>query len=69
MSIIDYLKTNFQDSDDSFVDYAQFAFRVAEDPQGILIIQSDIYEYDLIDDSKLVHKYICPPLQEEGYET
>lgn len=128
----DYLKTHFRNSDEFFMDYEEFAFRVSEDPNGFLILQSDTYEYDmiemckklkrlfsdhvkiillssdyqmneyahtivdcflqypvsrlelmdaisklsnkkrkilLIDDSKLVHKHICPPLEEEGYET
>jgi DNA-binding response OmpR family regulator len=128
----DYLRTNFRTTDENFVDYDQFAFRVAEDPQGILVLQSETHEYDviemckklkrlfadtikivllsadyqvqayshtvvdaflqfpvsrqelmaaigqladkkrkilLIDDSKLVHKHLCPPLAEEGYET
>ncbi len=127
----DYLKSSFRTLDDNFVDYQQFALRVSEDPQGILILQSDEHEYDviemckklkrlfadtikivflssdylvheysqtvvdaflqfpvsreelidaiekltdkkrkvlLIDDSKLVHKHLCPPLIEEGYE-
>ena len=127
----DYLKNNFRDSDEFFINYEQFAFHVAEDPQGVLILQSDKHEVDfietckklkrmfsdkikilflssdyhvqeyartvsdgflqfpvsrdeltiaineliekkrkilLIDDSKLVHKHICPPLIEEGYE-
>jgi len=127
----DYLKSQFRDSDEFFINYEQFAFHVAEDPQGVIILQSDTHEYDfietckklkrmfsdkikilflssdynvqeyaqtvtdaflqfpvsrdeltsaineliekkrkilLIDDSKLVHKHICPPLLEEGYE-
>jgi DNA-binding response OmpR family regulator len=127
----DYLKSNFRDNDEFFINYEQFAFHVAEDPQGVIILQSDSLEYDfietckklkrmfsdkikilflssdyhvqeyaqtvtdaflqfpvsrdeltsaineliekkrkilLIDDSKLVHKHICPPLIEEGYE-
>ena len=127
----DYLKAHFRDGDEFFINYDQFAFHVAEDPQGIIILQSDSKEYDfietckrlkrmfsdkikilflssdyhvseyaksvtdrflqfpvsraeltqainelidkkrkilLIDDSKLVHKHICPPLIEEGYE-
>ena len=128
----EYLKTHFATPNDHFIDYEQFAVRVAEDPQGILILQSDSFEHDiiemckrlkrlfaeslkivllsadyqvheyahtvvdaflqfpvshtdltnaigqltgkkrrilLIDDSKLVHKHLCPPLEEEGYET
>ncbi|MEI6873293.1 MAG: response regulator, partial [Verrucomicrobiota bacterium] len=128
----EYLKTHFSTPNDHFIDYEQFAIRVAEDPQGILILQSDSHEHDiiemckrlkrlfaeslkivllsadyqvheyahtvvdaflqfpvshtdltnaigqltgkkrrilLIDDSKLVHKHLCPPLEEEGYET
>ncbi|MCB1159543.1 MAG: response regulator, partial [Leptospiraceae bacterium] len=127
----DYLKTHFKDLHEFFIDYEQLAYQVSEDPQGILILQSDSREYDiiemcknlkrlfannikilllssdyqvyeyaqtavdsflqfpiskpelmhaiselsekkrkilLIDDSKLVHKHICPPLKEEGYE-
>jgi DNA-binding response OmpR family regulator len=127
----DYLKNHFRDNDEFFINYEQFAFHVAEDPQGIIILQSDTHEYDfietckklkrmfsdkikilflssdysvqeyaqtvtdaflqfpvsrdeltsainellekkrkilLIDDSKLVHKHIRPPLLEEGYE-
>ncbi|MEI8093453.1 MAG: response regulator [Spirochaetales bacterium] len=128
----DYLESHFQTKDDSFVDYDQFVYRVAEDPRGVLVLQSETHEYDviemckklkrlfgstikivllsadyqvqeysktvvdaflqfpvskeelvmalgqlvetrrkilLIDDSKLVHKHLCPPLAEEGYET
>jgi DNA-binding response OmpR family regulator len=128
----DYLKATFRSEDEIFIDYRQFVFQVAEDPQGILVLQSESHEYDiiemckrlkrlfpdtikivllsadyrvqeiahtvidrflqfpvsrddlifalnelahkkrkilLIDDSKLVHKHICPPLAEEGYET
>ncbi len=128
----DYIRSRFRMSDDHFVDYDQFVYRVAEDPQGILVLQSDAHEYDviemckklkrlfsdsikivllsadyqvqeyahtvvdcflqfpvsreelveaiaqltdkkrkilLIDDSKLVHKHLCPPLAEEGYLT
>ena len=127
-----YLKSSFQISDASFVDYDQILHKVAENPQGIIILQSDSHEHEiiemckklkrlfadnikigllsadyqvqeyaqtivdaflqfpvtrqemlealgllsekkkkilLIDDSKLVHKHLCPPLQEEGYET
>ncbi|NBV87330.1 MAG: response regulator, partial [Verrucomicrobia bacterium] len=128
----DYLKSHFFTPNDHFIDYDQFAIRVAEDPQGILVLQSESHEHDiiemckrlkrlfaeslkivllsadyqvheyahtvvdaflqfpvshdeltaavgqltekkrkilLIDDSKLVHKHLCPPLLEAGYET
>lgn len=127
-----YLKSTLRPDDEFFIDYREFALKVAEDPQGILVLQSDSHEYDmlemckklkrlfpdtikivllsadyrvqeyahtsidrfiqfpvsrddlvaalndlvhkkrkilLIDDSRLVHKHICPPLAEAGYET
>ena len=45
----DYLKTNFRTEDEIFIDYRQFVFQVAEDPQGILILQSESHEYDIIE--------------------
>jgi hypothetical protein len=45
----EYLKTHFATPNDHFIDYEQFAVRVAEDPQGILILQSDSFEHDIID--------------------
>ena len=126
-----YISSQFRVGQDSFVDYEQFVFQVAENPQGILILQSDSHENELIeickklkrlfsdsiriillsadyqvfeyartvvdsfvhfpvsrddllatiralaekkrrilviDDSKLVHKHLVPPLEAEGYE-
>lgn len=127
-----YLKATFRAEDEIFIDYREFVFQVAEDPQGILVLQSEEHEYEtlemckklkrlfpdtikiillsadyhvqeyaqtvtdrclqfplsrddlvaalnelahkkrsvlLIDDSKLVHKHLCPPLAEAGYLT
>ena len=126
-----YVASEFKLGNDSFVPYDQFVFQVAENPQGILVLQSDSHENDLIeickklkrlfsdtirvvllsadyqvyeyartvvdafvhfpiskdelvetiralsekkrrilviDDSKLVHKHLVPPLEAEGYE-
>lgn len=131
-SFRDYIGATFRTTDESFVQFDQFVFHVAENPQGILILQSETHENELIDmakrlkrlfsdtvriillssdyqvheyaqtvvdgflqfpvtrdelvesirklaqkkrkillidDSKLVHKHLCPPLVEEGYET
>lgn len=45
----DYLKTHFKDLHEFFIDYEQLAYQVSEDPQGILILQSDSREYDIIE--------------------
>ena len=44
-----YLEPQVVSGDDAFVAYEQFPFRVAEDPQGILVLQSDNREFDLLE--------------------
>ena len=41
-----YLKSTLRPDDEFFIDYREFALKVAEDPQGILVLQSDSHEYD-----------------------
>lgn len=48
----DYVASQFRLGDDAFVDYDKFVFQVAENPQGILVLQSETHENDLIEISK-----------------
>jgi hypothetical protein len=62
-SYSDYLKSNFRTLDDNFVDYQQFALRVSEDPQGILILQSDEHEYDVIEMCKKLKRLFADTIK------
>jgi len=44
-----YLKATFRSEDEIFIDYREFVFQVAEDPQGILVLQSESHEHEILE--------------------